>query len=128
MDFVHYFSPFDRVGGKGRVAPNYRMKMEKTADATKNGSAGAYADIRIEERSRDETQEGSGANEETRRRRRRTNADGDAVDDRRSMSSQWVPCLKNAVNENAVNRRKTCKRDSKEHGQGSRIKDHAHIN
>eukprot|EP00962_Isochrysis_galbana_P019278 scaffold5611_cov132-Isochrysis_galbana.AAC.10 len=30
-------------------------------------------------------------------------------------------CLKNAVNENAVNGRKTCKRDSKEHGQGSMI-------
>eukprot|EP00962_Isochrysis_galbana_P005680 scaffold1528_cov117-Isochrysis_galbana.AAC.5 len=32
-----------------------------------------------------------------------------------------LPC---AVIENAVNDRKTCKRDSKEHGQGSRIKDH----
>eukprot|EP00962_Isochrysis_galbana_P018522 scaffold5353_cov134-Isochrysis_galbana.AAC.3 len=37
------------------------------------------------------------------------------------LSGYRVPCLKNAVNENVVNGRKTCKRDSKEHGQGSRI-------
>eukprot|EP00962_Isochrysis_galbana_P038323 scaffold13606_cov118-Isochrysis_galbana.AAC.1 len=61
----------------------------------------------------------SGANEETQ------NADADAVDDVLSVATT---CLKNAVNENAVNGQKTCKRDSKEHGQGSRIKDHAHIN
>eukprot|EP00962_Isochrysis_galbana_P000885 scaffold251_cov134-Isochrysis_galbana.AAC.5 len=38
-----------------------------------------------------------------------------------SYFTSW--CLKNAVNENAVNGRKTCKRDSnsKEHGRGSRI-------
>eukprot|EP00962_Isochrysis_galbana_P028899 scaffold9190_cov146-Isochrysis_galbana.AAC.1 len=88
---------------------------------SEDGSADAYADIRVEERSRDETQEDSGANEETQ------NADADAVDDVLSVGTMFEE-RSNAVIENAVNDRKTCKRDSKEHGQGSRIKDHAHIN
>eukprot|EP00962_Isochrysis_galbana_P000473 scaffold141_cov123-Isochrysis_galbana.AAC.9 len=28
MDFVHYFSPFDRVGGKGRVNPKLLLGLE----------------------------------------------------------------------------------------------------
>eukprot|EP00962_Isochrysis_galbana_P024942 scaffold7685_cov103-Isochrysis_galbana.AAC.3 len=28
MDFVHYLSPFDRVGGKGRVNPNLLLGLE----------------------------------------------------------------------------------------------------
>jgi len=31
MDFVHYFSPFDRVGGKGRVNPKLLFRVGNTA-------------------------------------------------------------------------------------------------
>jgi hypothetical protein len=50
---------------------------------SKDGSADAYADIRVEERSRDETQEDSGANEETQ------NADANAVDDVLSVGTMF---------------------------------------
>eukprot|EP00962_Isochrysis_galbana_P023081 scaffold6934_cov121-Isochrysis_galbana.AAC.1 len=37
MDFVHYLSPFDRVGGKGRVNPNFLLGLEvlRTASLSK---------------------------------------------------------------------------------------------
>eukprot|EP00962_Isochrysis_galbana_P047285 scaffold19252_cov117-Isochrysis_galbana.AAC.3 len=31
MDFVHYLSPFDRVGGEGRVNPNFLLGLEPGA-------------------------------------------------------------------------------------------------
>eukprot|EP00962_Isochrysis_galbana_P043006 scaffold16232_cov126-Isochrysis_galbana.AAC.2 len=31
MDFVHYFSPFDRVGGKGRIHPKLLFRVGNTA-------------------------------------------------------------------------------------------------
>jgi len=52
---------------------------------SEDGSADAYADrhIRVEERSRDETQEDSGANEETQ------NADADPVHDVLSVGTMF---------------------------------------
>eukprot|EP00962_Isochrysis_galbana_P012320 scaffold3474_cov111-Isochrysis_galbana.AAC.7 len=82
--------------------------------ATAQWCPDAYADIRASELKNDRETRRKKTQAQTRRRRTQTQTQW-------TMSSQWVPCLKNAVIENAVNDRKTCKRDLQ--GTRTRIKD-----